>query len=240
MTLSDLYQLENTFIPKLINALREDMRSSKHGEAISFQVLRPVISLLNEEKRYPGLSLGQLMKGTMNMAISLQISKYGNISAESVGETVYEKYNQERRHWFVGYNEALKAIGPLSEKDALDIAIPVIKRASQSCLYLTPCVPHTLNLYFSYLQKLDCNFIPPQIPTGNTFAQWNHDQFHSFNSIDSSSLLNLSLFAVKKYELPREILPIDLQEKLDCIPSVSRNEENKEETGTCFSNCTIV
>jgi hypothetical protein len=242
MNLSSRHEWDDLYREKLVEALCQDIRTSKHAGEVNYQVLGATLSLLKSTEGYLDLSLEQLMIGTMNMAVCLQISKYGNISAESVGEAVYKKYLSETEHWFVGYNEALKTKGPLVNNDAMEIAIPVIKRAAQSCLYITPCVPNTLNLYFEYLQKLNDEFVGPKIPTGNTFSLWRKEQFVSFNTIYSSSLLNLSLFAVKKHKLSPDKLSTNLIEKLNNLAPVNEksNQDIQQEMAAANSSCTII
>lgn len=241
MSSSNIYVLENIFRAKLIDALNKDIKTSIHSGENNHQVLDAALSLLEMEGDL-GFSLDQIMIGVMNMAIGLQISKYRNISAASVGDEAYKMYINELNYWFAGYNKELKSRGSLSTRDAMEIAIPVINRAARSRLYITPCVPHTLNLYFEYLQRLDSTFIPPQIPTGDTFASWEKDQFVCFNTAYSSSLLSLSLFAVKKHKLPTDELPADLNEKLDSLDvDVSeKGNEDARELDTSSSCCVII
>lgn len=211
MSLYQLYQLENTYYSKFIEALHLDMGSSKHSGEINHQVLKAAVSLLQEPERYTSLSLDQIIIGTMNMAIGLQIAKYRNISSDSVGEAIYNKYLRESRSWFLDFHDRIKSMKELSDEDSFKLAIPVIERAAQSPLYLTPCVPNTLKLYFEYYQQLNEDFVPPNLPSGNTFGPWSKEQFICLNTSYSSSLLNLSLFAVKANQLSTKNLPEKLK-----------------------------
>lgn len=237
-----LRELEIAFIPKLIAALENDLATNLLGEQVGFQVLTPAISILQDVDRYTSLSMEQLMIGIMNLAVRMQVGKYGNIF-KNIDAAVTNKYLEETA-WFNAYGEALAAVGPeLSEKDALKIAIPAIEQAAKSPLYLTPCVSHTLKVYFEYLQQLDNTFVPPAIPTGNTFEKWSQAQFIRFHTAFSSSLVGLCLFAVNKHKLPIGSLPTDLTEKL---PSQDNhdNHEDTDDVDGCFplsgSLCKII
>ncbi|RUR28694.1 hypothetical protein ELY16_01420 [Legionella qingyii] len=241
MPLIPLYELENTYYPKFIEALELDMHTSNHSAEVIHQVLNPALSLLKEPGKYTGLSLDQIMIGTMNMAITLQITKYGTLSPEIVESTLYDKYIREANYWFTGYNTALNNYQGLSDQDALRLAIPIIERASKGCLYITPCLSHTLNLFFEYYIKLGNDFIPPNLPTGNTFHKWNQEQFLCFNTIYSSSLLSHSLFAVKAYRLPTTNLPEDLQDELNILSAADEvDEEDDADKITSPSCCNII
>ncbi|MCW8444152.1 hypothetical protein OQJ05_08805 [Fluoribacter gormanii] len=241
MPLIPLYQLENAYYPKFIEALQLDMSTSDHSAEVNHQVLNAALSILKEPGKYTGISLDQIMIGTMNMAISLQISKYGTVSPESVGQDVYDKYLRESNYWFTGYNRALKNYQGLSDQDALILAIPVIERAAKSGLYITPCLSHTLNLFFEYYLQLGNDFIPPDLPAGDTFRTWNQEQFLCFNTNYSSSLLSHSLFAVKAYRLPTTNLPKDLQNELNLLSAADDGDDQDDADRTAsYSCCTIV
>lgn len=239
MPLLSLYELENTYYPKFIEALQRDMKTSNYSAQVNHQALSVAISLLREPGKYTGLSLEQIMIGTLNMAIVLQISKYGSIAPENIGENLYNNYVRESNYWFMGYNRALKNLKGLSDEDALKLAIPVIERAAKGCLYITPCFPHTLNLFFEYCMQLNKDFIPPALPTGNTFHKWNQNQFLSFNTSYSSSLLSQSLFAVKANRLPTEHLPSDLQNELNLLVEEDDVGDVGDANTTSHSCCTI-
>ncbi|MCW8410158.1 hypothetical protein OQJ13_14355 [Legionella sp. PATHC035] len=239
MPLITLYELESTYYPKFIQALRRDMKTSSYSDQVNHQVLSVAIGLLSEPGKYTALSLEHIMIGTLNMAIVLQISKYGSIAPENIGENLYNNYVRESTCWFMGYNKALKNIKELSDEDALRLAIPVIERAAKGCLYITPCFPHTLNLFFEYCMQLHKDFIPPALPTGNTFHKWNQNQFLSFNTSYSSSLLSQSLFAVKANRLPIEHLPSDLQNELNLLVEEDDVGDVDDANTTSHSCCTI-
>ncbi|MCC5016343.1 MULTISPECIES: hypothetical protein [unclassified Legionella] len=224
-----LRELEIDFIPKLIDALRKDIATAKHSGEVNFQVLDTAISLLGDIDKYTSLSLERLMVGIINFAVCLQTDKYANIYNPSIGEAVSNQYRSEIESWFNMYRMARKVAGsPLSATKASEIAIRTIEQASRSPLYLTPCLPHTLKVYFDYLQQLDSTFVPPVIPTGSTFAKWSKEEFIKMKVYTPSSLLNLSLFAAKKavttHALPIDHLPADLQEKLTALPADAGNE----------------
>ncbi|MGQ3888994.1 hypothetical protein ACQUW5_08185 [Legionella sp. CNM-1927-20] len=231
-----LDELEKSFVSKFIEALNQDERTSAHGEEVNYQALESAKYLLQHRELSPTLTLEQIVKGAMNMAIALQNSKYRIITPEGIAETRYQIYTERSHSWFVGYNEALSK---LKAKDNLSkiwhIAIPVIVRASNSPLYITPCVPNTLKLYFDYMKILDNNFVPPEIPTGNTFDKLTEDQFLILNSV--STLSYLSLFAVKKHNLTIKDLPLDLKDKLQGLPGFN---EDKEEFNFSCSSCVII
>ncbi|MCW8397912.1 hypothetical protein OQJ26_03795 [Legionella sp. PATHC038] len=239
MPLITLYELENAYYPKFIEALQRDIKTSDYSEQVNHQVLSVAIFLLREPGKYTGLSLEQIMIGTLNMAIVLQISKYGSIAPENIGENLYNNYVRESNYWFMGYNRALKNFKELSDEDALKLAIPVIERAAKGCLYITPCFPHTLNLFFEYCMQLNKDFIPPALPTGNTFHKWNQNQFLSFNTSYSSSLLSQSLFAVKANRLPTENLPNELQNELNMLVEGDDIVDVEDARITSHSCCTI-
>ncbi|HHF7344387.1 TPA: hypothetical protein ACPSKB_000791 [Legionella feeleii] len=224
-----LRELEITFIPKFIEALNNDSQASIHAGEVNFRVLGSAILLLEDIDKYTSLSLEHLMAGIINLAVCLHIDIYANIHTPQISEAVSNQYRSEIEPWFHPYKAARKAIGStLSEAKALEIAMPAIEQASRNPLYLTPCLPHTLRVYFEYLQQLDNTFVPPVIPTGNTFAKWSKEQFNKMTVNTPSSLLNLSLFAAKKavtrYALPIDCLPAVLQEKLTALPADAGNE----------------
>ena len=191
-----LRELEITFIPKFIDALNSDSQASIHAGEVNFQALAPAVSLLEDVDKYTSLSLEQLMAGIINFAVCLQTDIYANINTPEIDETVSNHYRSEIGPWFFPYRAARKAAGStLSEAKALELAIRAIEQASRSPLYLTPCLPHTLKVYFDYLQQLDSTFVPPVIPTGSTFAKWSKEEFIKMKVYTPSSLLNLSLFA---------------------------------------------
>ncbi|RMX22041.1 hypothetical protein EAS68_00485 [Legionella jordanis] len=228
-----LSKSENSFEVQLIRALYKDIRTAKHGREVNSQALTAAISLLEEIEKYPHICLAELMVGTINMATSIQIMEYKNIAPDKIGETLYNRFMKERNYWFADYDKMFKAMSPLPLDDGLKVAMSVIKRAAQSPLYLSPCVPHTTTLYFEYLKAQDVHFVPPSLPDGETFAPWTKEQFSPFHTEFSvASLLNLSLFAVKKHKLPTQELPGDVQTKLQ---NLHAPEEYPQE-GSVLSN----
>lgn len=220
-----LRELEITFIPKFIEALNKDSQASIHAGEVNFQVLGPAILLLEDIDNYTSLSLKHLMAGIINLAVCLHTDKYANIYTPKIGEAVSNQYRREIEPWFHSYEAARKAASSiLSEAKELEIAMPAIERASRNPLYLTPCLSHTLRVYFEYLQQLDNTFVPPVIPTGSTFEKWSREQFIKMKVYTPSSLLNLSLLAAKKAALPIDRLPADLQEKLTALPAETGHE----------------
>ncbi|MCW8385101.1 hypothetical protein OQJ18_07015 [Fluoribacter dumoffii] len=242
MSLIFLYQLEQKYYPKFIEALLLDMRTSNYGGTVEDQTLGVAISLLEEPGKYTDLSLEKIIIGTLNMAITLQSSKYGNITPQTVGEDIYNKFTGESNYWFVGYNMALRNNKELSPQDALKFAIPVIERAAKGRFYITPCFPNTLNLFFEYCMELDPHFVPPQIPTGDTFGKWTPEQFLVWNTNYSSSLLSQSLFAVKKYKLDPANLPQELSNELNHLIAMDRedNGDNEEERTNRATSCCMI
>lgn len=235
--MSSIYDLENLSTNQVIAALYADMGNCS-GE-VAFQVLEAVVNLLKHSEQLTTLSLDQIMVGAINMAVCLQISKYGNITLESIGQAAYDKYHEDSEIWFVSYNEQLENLRGISSIDALKLALPVIERASRSPLCITPLLHHTLNLYFEFLKSCDSRFTPPELPTGNTFGSWERGQFKRFNTKYSSSLVDLSLFAIKKHRISSAMLPTDLQNRLAQLPS-AKGGDHGDDSNTSIQCCVII
>ncbi|MCL9685172.1 hypothetical protein [Legionella maioricensis] len=157
--------LDREFTERFITALTDDIHSSKHGTETNSQVLAVAKYLLNHPEVCPTLSLEQIIRGTLNMALALEDAKYRIIFAENVGEDKFKQYREERAKWFGDYDQGVDAaIGDLDS--FWPIAIPVIKRAAKSPLFMmSSCVPKTLAVYFEYAKQLDNDFEPPTLPS---------------------------------------------------------------------------
>jgi hypothetical protein len=228
------------YTAKFIEALNKDMKSAKHSGEVGYQVLGAVVELLQEHRSECSLNLEQIMIGTLNMAISLHNFKYGIITPENIGIEIYSKFFNGYSLWYVGYNEALKTVNESNKY--WQIAIPVIERAARSPLFITPCFSYSLQVYFEYLKHLDSNFIPPQLPTGNTFGPFSKEQVFSFNTAYSPTLFNLSLFAIKKNikTLNLETLPVELATQVRTLDIFKENNETENQNNSPSSCCVII
>lgn len=187
---------EDLFVTRFIEALRQDMRSSKHGCQINAQVLNATVDLLQNRHECPQLTLEQMIRGALNMALALQSSKYGIIRPALVGEEKHKSYVTQMKRWFGDYNQALESA---TSYDYWKIAIPVITRAAKGPLFMmSACVPNTLTVYFDYLKQLDNSFVPPQLPTGDSnfsviegTEDWNNFSLEIVNKTDNEERLAL-------------------------------------------------
>ena len=146
---------EKIFTARFILALKKDISSSKHGTQTNSQVLYPAIHLLENRHLSPQLSLEQIVRGALNMALVIENSKYGNLKPESVGPERYKQYLDQEISWFDDYDEQLDK----GNRNFDAMAIPVIERASKGpLLMMTGCVQGTLDLYFEYTKQFDPKF----------------------------------------------------------------------------------
>ena len=148
-------KLEKSFTAQFIKALKKDISSSKHGTQTNSQVLHPAIHLLENRHLSPQLSLEQIVRGALNMALCMENYKYRNINSKSVGSEQYTQYLNQVTKWFGDYGEQLK----VKPRNFDKIAIPVIERASKGPLFMmTNCVQQTIDLYFEYTKLFDSTF----------------------------------------------------------------------------------
>lgn len=177
--------LENEYIEQFINALQNDIYSGEHSAEVNGQVLEATIYLLQNREKHAYVPLKDLLHGAINMAISLQDSKYGIIT-EAIGVDEYQQYIKRRSSWFAGYNKQLDNSVPYWKA-----AFPVILRASKAPLYITPYLSETSKVYFDYLHKLDENFVAPELPVVDGVPKLQQNQFMSLGSARAEAIERL-------------------------------------------------
>ncbi|HAT1595109.1 TPA: hypothetical protein JAN72_16355 [Legionella pneumophila] len=218
-----LTQLEKEFTARFIEALTHDIKSSNHGTEINHQVLIATISLLKDRDACPQLSLEQIIRGAMNMALGLQNSKYGLLRSNIIGEDQLATYWKHNKRWFVGYNEGLEKAR--NDDDYKSIAIPVITRAAKGPLFMmSGCVPNTLSLYFEYVQQLDKSFVTPILPPSN----------RTFSLIEGSTAAKEFSFKIvtqevaRDYQAERPLLSVILKRLSDKIELLEKNKNHNK------------
>ena len=146
---------EKIFTARFVDALRKDITSAKHGTQINYQVLSATIYLLENRHLSPQLSLEQIVRGALNMALALEDYNYSVLRRNKVAVEEHARFTEQVIRWFGNYNEQLKN----KNLDLFAMAIPVIERASKGPLFMmTDCVQETIDLYFEYTKQFEQTF----------------------------------------------------------------------------------
>ncbi|STY28599.1 Uncharacterised protein [Legionella wadsworthii] len=214
----NLLELEELFSKKFIQALHGDIKSTRHSCEVNMDVFEAMIFFLQHREFCPYLNLEQMIKGALNMVVSLQISKYKTLSPSSVGGDTYQRYIERSKDWLKNYHKALKALKSqqIQYSEVWMLVLPVIQRATNSPLYITPYASYTLAVYFEYLKALDEKFDPPKIPASEKrCSQLSPENFFILNQV--SPLSRLSMFAITKSNLKFNGLPIALKDEIQYL-----------------------
>ncbi len=217
---------EQQFAARFITALQKDISSSKHGSQTNWYVLEPAIRLLTDRGLCPQLNVEQIIRGTMNMAIATEDYKYQMLNPKLIGKAAYDFFTSQRDHWFGDYFNR--------KGTAVDLAVPVITRASQSSLFMvTNCVTHTLALYCEFLKEMDVQYSQPKRPKANSNYTIGHETKDNFSFEVFHQLIE------KTYEEEQRFLNLligTLHTKVDVLKSNQNSNENTIKTAELLSD----
>lgn len=154
---------EALFTNRFIAALTKDIVSGKHSSETNYQALQAGIYFLNNRQLCPQLTVEQIVRGTMNMALSLEVSGSQCLHDIIIRDWQKGGFLDASDRWFGDYNQKLKN----KKANRWDLAIPVIERASKGPLFMaTDCCPVTATLYFDYVKQFEPEIKIPNLPLG--------------------------------------------------------------------------